>query len=87
MTAACGAVLLAGCGGGSDAGKVSRSSFASEGKTWPLTVESGSLACHDGNSITFTSGGTTYAANGTAKGSHRWPDIDPSGPRRPVVSA
>jgi len=83
-----GAVLLAGCGASDDGsgtgdgsgnrdGDVSRAQFRSDGKKWPLTVDSGTLSCESGSRITFTSGGTTYAVNGLAKGDHRWADIDP----------
>jgi hypothetical protein len=74
-------ILLSACGGttgASDgAGHVSKSQFESDGKKWPLTVDSGTLACEPGSRITFTSDGTTYAVNGLAKGDKKWADIDP----------
>jgi len=77
-----GITLLTGCGSDSrgdsgDSGDVSRSQFESDGKTWPLTVDSGTLACEPGGRIIFTADGTTYAVNGTAKGDGSWPVIDP----------
>ncbi|WP_419861751.1 DUF2511 domain-containing protein [Candidatus Palauibacter sp.] len=42
---------------------ISRSDFGDE---WPFTVESGLLRCSPPSVVTFTSGGTTYAVNGTA---------------------
>jgi hypothetical protein len=52
---------------------VSRADFGDE---WPLTVGSGTLSC-DGDAVTFTTGGTTYGVNGTARTLNEWPDIDP----------
>ena len=49
---------------------------SSYGERWPLTVSEGLLECEAG-AVLFTSGGTTYAVNGTARGRKRWPDIDP----------
>jgi hypothetical protein len=77
--------LLAGCGssesGGGSSGSggvdVSRSAFTTAGKKWPLTVDSGTVACESGHRVTFTSAGKTYALNGTAKGDGRWADIGP----------
>lgn len=79
--AAAGLALLTACGGsgaGGDQarGRVSRTQFEADGKTWPLTVDSGTLACEPGSHVTFTAGSTTYAVNGGAKGEHRWPEID-----------
>lgn len=63
--------------GSSDAaGEVSRAEFEAESRTWPLTVDRGTLDCAPGNLVTFTAGGTTYAVNGTAKGANEWADID-----------
>lgn len=42
---------------------VTRATFAGP---WPLTVEQGTLSCYRGRAIIFTSGGRTYAVNGTA---------------------
>lgn len=64
-----------------DDGAISRADL---GEKWPLTVESGTLAC-DGvaegaGDVTFTSEGTTYALNGLAKGRaarNGWAEIDP----------
>lgn len=57
-----------------DTGFVSRSTL---GERWPLTVESGTLHC-EGSAVTFVTGGTTYAVNGTAVGQMErrgWKDI------------
>ncbi|KLO45365.1 hypothetical protein ABH37_00790 [Mycobacterium haemophilum] len=47
---------------------------------WPLTVSEGTLACHPLGAhlgrVTFTSGGTTYWVNGTAKAAHKYADLD-----------
>jgi hypothetical protein len=59
------------------AGEVSRAEFEADGRTWPLTVDSGTLSCEPVNRVIFTAGGTTYSVNGTAKGAHQWADIDP----------
>ncbi|WP_409365002.1 DUF2511 domain-containing protein [Catellatospora methionotrophica] len=60
--------MLTGCAEARDTSvEVSRSSFSGEGKVWPLTVESGKLACDDGVSVTFESSGSIYAVNGTAR--------------------
>ena len=72
--------VLSACGGGSSAtgdGDVSRSQFEADGKAWPLTVDSGTLACEPGSRIIFTSSGTTYSVNGLAKGDGKWAEIDP----------
>jgi hypothetical protein len=66
--------LLTACGGSGD-GEVSRSTFEGDGKTWPLTVDSGTLVCEAGSRVTFTTGGTTYALNGLAKGDGQWSDV------------
>jgi hypothetical protein len=58
-------------------GQVSREEFEAVGRTWPLTVDRGTLACEPASQVTFTSGGTTYAANGTALSAGEWPEIDP----------
>ncbi|MCW2622104.1 MAG: putative lipoprotein [Frankiales bacterium] len=58
-------------------GEVSRAEFEGEGRTWPLTVDRGTLSCEPVNRVVFTAGGTTYSVNGTAKGAHQWADIDP----------
>ncbi|MGY1825784.1 MULTISPECIES: DUF2511 domain-containing protein [unclassified Blastococcus] len=60
-----------------EVGEVSRAEFEGEGRTWPLTVDRGTLDCEPGSRVTFTADGTTYAVNGTAKGSGEWADIDP----------
>lgn len=60
-----------------EVGEVSRAEFEGEGRTWPLTVDRGTLNCEPGTRVTFTADGTTYAVNGTAKGSGEWGDIDP----------
>ncbi|TDZ96058.1 DUF2511 domain-containing protein [Mycobacteroides salmoniphilum] len=43
---------------------------------WPLTASEGVLACKPPGLVTFTSDGTTYAVNGTAKSLKRYPEID-----------
>lgn len=65
-------------------GSISRESF---GEAWPLTVDSGVLACDgkDGvGSVTFTADGTTYGVNGTALG-QGLPAIDPIWADNPSV--
>ena len=42
--------------------RVARDDF---GDQWPFTVDEGVLRC-EGGAVVFTSGGTTYAVNGTA---------------------
>jgi hypothetical protein len=70
------AFLLAGCGS-SDGEGVSRSNFESSGRTWPLTVDSGTLSCEPGSRVLFTSeDGDVYSVNGLAKGDGDWLDID-----------
>jgi hypothetical protein len=54
--------------------EVSRSDF---GSNWPLTVESGTLACEGAGAVTFTTSGTTYAVNGMAQGMDQYAEIDP----------
>jgi hypothetical protein len=66
-----------------DPGAISRADLAEK---WPLTVESGILACkvldvkgYTGprlTAVTFTSGGVTYAVNGVALSHRVGPDID-----------
>ena len=46
------------------------------GKRWPFTVNAGGLACVHYSSVIFTSRGITYAVNGTAKGEHRYANIE-----------
>jgi hypothetical protein len=54
-------------------GEVSRAEF---GDTWPLSVESGVLRCLEGRLVVFDADdGKTYAVNGTASGTKRWPEI------------
>jgi Protein of unknown function (DUF2511) len=69
--------------GGSSAGdgnsggnsvEVSRTDFRGD---WPLTVESGVLACESAGAVTFTANGTTYAVNGIAESQDAGADIDP----------
>lgn len=59
---------VAACSGGEGAagGQTRTVSRADLGQSWPLTVESGALAC-TGGAITIDVGGTKYAVNGTAK--------------------
>jgi hypothetical protein len=72
---------LCACGGSADgsgnaSGDVSKSDFEADGRTWPLTVESGTVACEQGTEIVFTADDTTYAVNGSALSSRQWPEID-----------
>lgn len=57
--------------------KVTSAEMASD---WPLTVDTGELACERGTFIKFTAGGKTYAVNGSAKDFSRskglgWRDV------------
>jgi hypothetical protein len=55
--------------------EVSRGDF---GEDWPLTVDSGVLACQGAGAVTFTAlDGTTYAVNGLAQSATPYPEIDP----------
>lgn len=54
-------------------GFVSREAF---GADWPLTVDSGILRCEPPQLVVIDTGGTTYAVNGSAKGTKRWADAD-----------
>lgn len=54
------------------------------GDAWPLTVEEGVLACA-ANAVTFSSGGTIYALNGTAKQRSAGADIAPIWADNPAV--
>lgn len=51
-------------------------SRAQYGDAWPLTIESGILACDGpGSAVTLiVPGGKRYALNGRARGMHRWED-------------
>jgi hypothetical protein len=74
------AAVLGSCSTSNDepAGQeVSRSDY---GKNWPLTVESGRLACEGSNGIgeaTITVDATSYALNGLAKQNPDNADIRP----------
>lgn len=63
-------------------GTISREMLGDE---WPFTVDSGVVAC-DGDGVTFTADGITYAVNGTARGRGMGIDVqaiwadDPSPP-------
>ncbi len=74
-------LILAACtsSGGTDLGTNQQQvSSADFGNDWPLTVDSGVLACEGGAAVTFTApDGTTYAVNGTARTVTDYPDIDP----------
>jgi hypothetical protein len=61
-------------------GYVSRAEF---GDKWPLTVSDGVLACTN-NAVTFTHGGRTYAVNGRARGSKKYPEIEPIWQTQPL---
>ena len=57
--------------------RASRSSFEEKGRTWPLTVDRGTLACEPFSSVLFTAyAGGTDAVNGTAMAHASWRDID-----------
>lgn len=57
-------------------GVVSRSTFTSTGRTWPLTVSEGTLFCEGGTQVIFTtSDGTAYGVNAAAQGAGEWDDI------------
>jgi len=66
-----------------DPGQISRADL---GDKWPLTVESGTLACrvldikgYTGprlTAVTFRSGGITYAVNGVARSHRLGPEVD-----------
>lgn len=58
-------LLLAGCSGGAE---ISRTSFETSGKTWPLTVDSGTVTCTGGNAVFFEdAAGRRFAVNGIAR--------------------
>ncbi|MCG3887420.1 DUF2511 domain-containing protein [Photobacterium leiognathi] len=42
-------------------------SFDEFGNEWPLTVNSGTIECRQGNSVVFITDGKEYAINGTAE--------------------
>lgn len=49
------------------------------GDAWAFTVDEGVLSCKGSNGIgevLFTANGKTYAVNGTAKGTKKYPPID-----------
>lgn len=54
------------------------------GDAWPLTVDDGVLACRD-QAVVFTSGGTVYAINGTAKQRGDYADIAPIWADHPTI--
>lgn len=59
------ALLLAGCRQGV---QISRASFEASGKTWPLTVESGTVICSPDHAVFFEDGiGRRYSVNGVAR--------------------
>lgn len=47
------------------------------GAQWPLTVDAIRLRCVNGRELVFDADGTTYALNGTAKGTKRYADLGP----------
>ena len=77
-----GLVLVAGCGGSADAESGQEVSGA-EVNPWPLTVDKGTLQCHDGGAVTITAGGTEYALNGTAKAKYQ--DLRPVWKDSPTI--
>lgn len=59
------------------------------GDDWPLTVDEGVLACAGtagAGAVTFSSGGTVYAINGTAKQRNAGTDIAPIWADNPDVA-
>ena len=58
------AIVCGGCGAAPTERAITRAEL---GEAWPLTVESGVIACADGSSIVFRADGVTYAINGTAR--------------------
>src|SRR4051812_25008227 len=68
-------IFLGGCGSGSGAHSITVTK-AGFGVSWPLTVDSGELAC-EGLAVTFKApDGTKYAVNGTARSRTSLPKID-----------
>lgn len=79
-------VLLVGCvgsapvtpadaGGDDAAGQAGAISRAELGDDWPLTIDSGVLACEPVNEVVIVGpDGRTYGLNGAARGSERWAD-------------
>jgi hypothetical protein len=61
----------AGCGGAGVPPHQKEISSNDLGRAWPLTVGSGTLACSDGDRITFTAGGITYLINDLARNGGR----------------
>ena len=57
------ALLLAGCTGE----EISRREFEEQGKTWPLTVGSGTLTCNGSGVFFEDPDGRVYAVNGIAR--------------------
>lgn len=73
------ALLLPGCIEGTE---ISRDSFEASGKTWPLTVESGSISCMRGSAVFFEdSEGRRFSVNGTAR------DHEPNLPHLDEITA
>lgn len=78
-------VLLTGCGGGESGDEANTATDEAEGyiseatfsDPWPFTTTEGVVGCEGAGSVTFTSDGTTYAINGTARDQTDYPDFDP----------
>jgi hypothetical protein len=55
---------------------VSRADCEADGRLWPLTVDSGTVACEPGHQILFIAKETTNTVNGTAMDAGQWPESD-----------
>ena len=53
---------------------------------WPLTVDEGTLVCHDGSAVTFTGGGAVYAVNGMATTVGLGIEIEPIWKENPAIA-
>ena len=70
-------LFFVGCSeGGGQAANETRISRDDYGSDWPFTVDSGVLNCEGAGAVYFTSEGTKYAVNGTARGASDAPDVD-----------
>lgn len=63
-------------------GFMSRTEF---GEDWPLTVESGTVACLRPSIVVFYAEGVTYAINGVAQSTDEYADIRPIWRDHPIV--
>lgn len=80
VAAALSVALVGGCTGGEGEsevdGEVSAAIAAQEGFDWPLTVDSASYICAEGNAVAIEADGSIYALNGLAKG-QGYLDLEP----------